>query len=625
MIKKKLESFLERNLEELLENIEKEENLIESDKYKKTHIPSFDDGLIAIKNGALELYPPNSKGSWPKIKPGKNVKVKIEGEEIEKNTKVNDASKVEIQVINEDSESSYEFSFSDDMVELILETKFISGKEYRLKDKEPNHVLQIEVEDVRQILPEPIDEAEIIEEMKRLGVDDNIVEVYYGEIKTAATSLESTKTVIARGKKVIPPEDGWIEYRFSTKERIVDYSLDADRIDLYDKGEFNSMEDGEVLAICHAPKEGAPGLTVTGAPVEPKEPKKPELKAGEGASLIKNEQEVVATASGRPKIDKNNRISVVPELVISKNVDVNTGHIKFKGDVKINGDVKDGFEVKAGGYVFVFGSVFNGEVYGDKGISVNKNLVGGSLIAGGRSAEYRKILPDIKKLDEIIKGINQVLDQLLQNPSFTDTETKSKDIGIVIKHIIEMKFPKVGDLIRDIKKSLPEEQEDEDKTIRKGIAYVESKLLRYGPYNIKSVDELKHMGKVLGGITELINRSIQDDTDITVKFAQNARIETNGKVYVTKEGLYHTSVIAKGEINIPGFCRGGRLYSAEKIVVGELGSKTGVKTQVEADEEGEVIVNKIYPGVSINVGKYFYKSCAEEYKVKFTKEGMKRG
>lgn len=624
----KIESLLDEAVKELFNDIESEvpfEEMEEKSDLKKEEGKDNErsvDGLLAIEDGNLKLTPPKEGKAWPKIKVGENVSVEVEGHKIKDTSIVTDVNEVEIEVVNEPPQSEFNLSLSEDLTDLVLETEFVTGKKYYIEDSGPNNLLFIQGVFWEEVSPPPLDENKIMEEIKEMGVDDTKVDVYYERIKQSARALKSAKSVVVRGKKMEPPEEGWIEYLFKTEMRLMKEFENEDSVDPFNKGKFNSVEAGQTLAVYHPPREGKTGVTVTGKYIYPQEPKSPEIKAGEGVELLDDRKTAVATILGRPSLSKSNVISVAPEIVINKDVDVSTGYVNFRGDVKIFGDVKDGLVVKAGGYVYIYGNVFHGKVFGDSGVVIKKNSVSSFVCAGGRSAEYKKMLPHVRKIKEIMNKTIKIYEQLNKNPKFLDKDLESKSVGLLIKQILEMQFPEVEDSVMELEKVLPKEYEGENKNLRKVVELMKNRLVGYGPFRINSIEELKKMEKFLAQVLEVLRETIEDAADVIVNGSQNSQIQATGKVKITGAGTYYSNIFAGETIEITGFYRGGRLYAEEMINVEELGSNTGAKTIAEVEEEGKIYAKTIYPDVTIKVGSFVQKALERLDRVFFTVEGQ---
>ncbi len=72
-------------------------------------------GLLAMEKEKLNLIPPDDEECWPKIKPGKNVVVKVKGQEIRDYTVVTDLSEVEIRAEEQPPQSNFYLNFSSDL------------------------------------------------------------------------------------------------------------------------------------------------------------------------------------------------------------------------------------------------------------------------------------------------------------------------------------------------------------------------------------------------------------------------------------------------------------------------------------------------------------------------------
>ena len=102
---------------------------------------------------------------------------------------------------------------------------------------------------------------------------------------------------------------------------------------------------------------------------------------------------VVAGCEGMFKYDSPN-FWVNEVLVIQKDVDYRTGHIKFPGDIVIFGEIKDGFKVNCGGTLFCKKTLDASEVVCKDDLVVDRGIIGrkkGTVKAGGRIRACEKI------------------------------------------------------------------------------------------------------------------------------------------------------------------------------------------------------------------------------------------
>ena len=176
-------------------------------------------------------------------------------------------------------------------------------------------------------------------------------QISYGILNDAAieawiSTAFAEKIIIARGEKPVYGQDGRIEYHFKTNYTNPG-KINADgSIDFRERGDIPYVLKGDVLAEKTLPKEGRPGVSVTGIPIPANEAADPVFLAGPGAELSENKLSIHAAVGGQPHCDALGTLSVNPELLIPGDVDFETGNIDFKGNIIVKGIIKGGFSVK---------------------------------------------------------------------------------------------------------------------------------------------------------------------------------------------------------------------------------------------------------------------------------------
>jgi uncharacterized protein (DUF342 family) len=608
-------SKLEAVVAELLDDLENTE------KGKTTQLPncetwskdkakpaSCNDGLLALRNDKLELTPPKPGGNWPLIDAEENVIIRVSGVQITGPTFVRGAAEVEIELLHQLPQSKFTVELAPGEANAILETMFIPGKKYCLADQEPQNRLKVQLRFAEPISPEPIDEKLIYQKLTELGV---VVDINTEAVRALCNLLKSTQAIIAVGRPVKPTVDGWIQYLFDPDERIVKAVEEEEPMDFFDKGEINSVEEGTVLAVLHPPVPGEPGLTVTGKTILALEPKTVQIRVGAGAKLTENGQAAIATINGRPSLTgKDKVISVVSQIVIPGDVDISTGHIRFKGDVVILGDVTEGLVVEAGGKVHISGSVHHARIYGETGVTINKGVIGGVICAGGEAARYRRVLPELEKLVKSFEAVLRAFEQVKSHPKFSTKDLKEKGDGPLIKLILEMRFPYVAKVLEELQQASPG-NENGAQGIWQVFNLMAAKLVGLGPLSIKSIDEVYRFQKFAEKVIGTIRENLDTSAHVTVGFCQNSLMEATGNVLILREGMYHSRVFAGEQIKISGYSRGGELSASTKIIAKELGSATGAQTLAGVDEHGEIRAEYIFPNVTLRFGDVLQKNQDE--------------
>ena len=163
--------------------------------------------------------------------------------------------------------------------------------------------------------------------------------------------------VLAHGIEPIAGTDGRFELSVKTTGDDVEFTEDEDgSVDLKKRHAFTEIEIGQKLGTVHPPQDGINGTDVFGMVVMAPKGAPFELLGGEGVELKFDGRVAFATKSGRALLDKQT-VSVVDQLFVSGDVDLNVGDIEFNGFVEVGGDVPDDFDIRATKGVKVSGVV----------------------------------------------------------------------------------------------------------------------------------------------------------------------------------------------------------------------------------------------------------------------------
>lgn len=165
-------------------------------------------------------------------------------------------------------------------------------------------------------------------------------------IETWMSGAMTEKLVIARGEAPVPGHDGKIVYFFKTDFTNPGKICEDGSIDFRERGGIPHVSSGDLLARKTPPREGKPGISVFGIPIQVDEVMDPVFTAGPGTELSEDGLAIHAAIDGQPHRDALGTISVNPELLIPGDVDFETGNINFKGNIVVKGMIKEGFTVK---------------------------------------------------------------------------------------------------------------------------------------------------------------------------------------------------------------------------------------------------------------------------------------
>ncbi|MEZ9566830.1 FapA family protein [Vibrio artabrorum] len=160
-----------------------------------------------------------------------------------------------------------------------------------------------------------------------------------------------------------------------TRQVLKPRNKDAGKIDMRDLGETITVGINEPLMKRIPATKGTAGFTVRGRIIPPIPGKDCLIKPGKGTYISPDDPNLLLAASPGLPIIKERSIEVDDALCVS-NVDVSTGHIKFKGNVFVSGNIEPGMIVKATGGVTVGGFIESAEVQAQADIKVAKGIIG---------------------------------------------------------------------------------------------------------------------------------------------------------------------------------------------------------------------------------------------------------
>ncbi len=552
------------------------------------------DGRISIEDGRVTVIPPTGGGSWPSIKPDKNVLVKVNGVEVKDRYTLSPGDVVEVLPVDQEPVCDIEITVDEYKMRAFAAVRRKVGRKFRIRDLPETTFGVVTAEQVEIVNPpEPTVEM-VMEKLKEAGI---VYGIDAEAVETLVAERQSLPTLVAQGRPPVDPVDGSLKFYFTEiGERDIDPN--ATRVDLYDRISIPWVEPGTLLAEKIDPVPGQPGMDVYGKQIRPRNYRNPVLSVGEGVELTNEGRQAVAAREGRPVLD-GKTIKVIPSFVLPKNADASTGHIRFSGDVVINGDVLDGIEIMAGGLVEIHGLVSHAKVMGQQGVIVRKGVIGGQIRAGGISAECRAVLSVVQVLTTQLEGLLRAFRQLYRDPRIQEAKIPE---GQIIKQLLEGKFkeiPKQIAVLEDHAASSPNLFEDFSHL----VPALRKKLVGLGPASIGSIRELQPLLKSLQDLALYLEAMQAADADIEVKSLQNAFLEASGKVIINGAGCYHSTITAGKGVKAPlGLLRGGQVTVHEgNVEFKELGGPGGVTTEVTIVAKGTIIAQKVYPNVTLSI------------------------
>ena len=165
--------------------------------------------------------------------------------------------------------------------------------------------------------------------------------------------------------------------------------------------------------------------------------------------------------------------------------------------------------------------------------------------------------------------------------------------GEIIKLLIENKFKVIPELSKKIL----------NYNVSNGIkeseitSFIINKMLGLGPLKINDSGELTEFCYVLQDEIDDMEAISVTAADIYIDYAQGAKIESSGNVYITGKGQYTSNILALGNIEFTdnnSVCRGGELIAGNEIKLKTVGSTAGVSTILKVPKNGKITAEVAY-------------------------------
>ena len=213
------------------------------------------------------------------------------------------------------------------------------------------------------------------------GIQRKGIEALVEHTNEAPPGAEMSVTV-AKGKHPINGSNARFKpLADDARKRVLRPQLREDgTADMRDLGAQVTVDPGQPLLQKIPLSKGRPGFTVFGQELEAMDGEDRDFAPGEGTKISDDDPNVIiADRTGLPSFNGNS--VQVDDVMQLNNVDVSTGHVKFKGSVIVTGNVSEGMKVTCSGDITVGGYVDSAELYADGNITVQKGCIGRLLNA----------------------------------------------------------------------------------------------------------------------------------------------------------------------------------------------------------------------------------------------------
>lgn len=570
------------------------------------------EGTVWVKNG--KIYCRNGIYHYPLLSSSEGLTLRINGQSVAGTAVVSEEDQIEVELHKEIVESEVSLTVTEDKMQVILQ--IIPGHYTirHLKDQAPNRELVLEAT-ATTIVKTDVSDYMIYEKLKELGVKNGID---HDAVQRASSSQEPITCVVAKGTDPIPGQDGRFEFFQQRLKEERDQFAISDTMDWKDRFSLPTVKTGEVIGSSLPAKPGVSGWDVYGEEVRSSEVKELTVMTLEGTTVYGTNQKVVATRSGRLKIEQraNNTLcfSILPQYVHNGNVNIRTGNIKFHGDLFIIGDVEEGMSVEAGGNLHITGTVTNATVRTGGDAVINGAVIGSAVSCGHSNLFWDDMMTMFKVIREDLTGLIGAAKQLELNRSFSKSDIGKKGLQPMLRLLAEVKYKELPNRIRKISRVLKNEKPQISAETYQAIDFLEKTFLYYHPL-ITDIKQLEALVSYMDQVISTAKNDLNKKMNIKVQSLTNSSIQSAWDV-VVERFCYGSDVYCKGGMKVSETLRGGKIQAGSYVKASEIGSN-GSRTEVTIkSKEGYVQASVAWSDTLIKISGAAKKLINQENSIR---------
>lgn len=590
------------NWEEWLKNEIKDKNTINNN----TEIPSSLSskkiaGKAWIKDG--ELYFQDTDTKKPIIEPTDKITVKKNNTVIHEKTYLTRGDSISFELITETIETTWAIRVDKNKQTVSLSVEPGYYLIPFIPDHPPSEKITLQINKKKQPNNQ-LTEKDVIEQLNKMKITHGI---NLANIKQACLASDPETFIIAEGRLPKHGNNGDVKFTIDINEKKLQFSEGPDgTIDFRESMYIPSIEEGELLGTIKDPTDGEDGITVYGEIMEAHAGKPIILKMGSGITFIENENKLIATEQGRPKVDKIGqlvRLSVFPKLYHRGDLNLEDGNIHFVGDVEITGHVNEQMTVDVEGSAFIHKNVIHSSIQTRNNITIAGNAINSSLIAGKNSLIFEEMIAQLQPFIEQFQPFLQMLKQLVQSQQFQDSVQSKNGLGPVIQVLMESKYKTFSKTCGSMIELINAKQNLLDRRWKTFAVKIYKGLLVFHSNEFQSFSDIKEFYDEAIGLLEICQSPSNTTSMVKLLYTMNSDIHCNGDVHIIGKGCIHSTIHADGEVMIKGKVLGGHIASKAGIEIDEAGSESGVKTLLEVPENQVIEIKKAHTDVTLKIGR----------------------
>lgn len=596
------------------------------DEIKNNSLQARDlEGKVWVKDGQLQCK--DSPSRYPTITPGSGVVLYKNGERVERTTIVMEHDYLKVELSDESKETVWEIKIDKTKLKAILKMRPGYRKEKVLMDHKPDLHLEINLKE--SIIPQQtLTLTPVLEKLLELGVVHGI---NYNEITRACESTEIGEYEVATGAKSLSGENGRLEYMIDLdldNETVEPKERSDGSIDYRDIRHIPSVEKGQVIAIIHPPIPGKTGITVTGETLIPTQVHDLKIRQGKGITLTKEDTQIVATESGRPKIEQRGilvKVSIMQKLFHQQDVDLASGNIHFIGDVEVTGNVNETMKIEAEGDVLIKGNVNMATIIAGDSIVINRNVIGSEITAGKSNMLIADMSQLLGEIAEHMKKIVIAIEQLCNSPAFKISDLSKAGLSSLIKILLDQKFRSFSALIKQFVETINQGKNTLDEEWVELGDQLHKSFLIHHPDGLRGMEDLIQLDQKIDYFYQYSLTEPEPNSSITVSYLLNSQVYSSGDITIIGQGSYTSKIHTQGALEVKGFLRGGEYFAGLGAVVKEVGSKKGgVPTKIVVPSNQSIKIEMVMEDSIIQVGnrKHQFKEDTHQVFARLDDEGQ---
>ena len=207
----------------------------------------------------------------------------------------------------------------------------------------------------------------------RSGIRENNIAACLAVVRSE--NRPNKNQVVARGRLPVNGENSRLRIDIGVGPQ-VGKELGDGHIDFHERRLFTAVEKGQLLATKVAATRGMAGIDVYGKEIEQVPGKDLLVKTTDDVVFDETTGELRAAIGGVLSAVTGSGVRVTAKLVLSGDIDFQTGNVESHNGVEISGSVKPGFKVTAGADVVVGGSLDGAQLKSRGNVVIRGGIIG---------------------------------------------------------------------------------------------------------------------------------------------------------------------------------------------------------------------------------------------------------